>query len=91
MAGAAAVHDERQHTDAVLLLSGEAEALGRGSEAVEIGEPQQPAQASSSLLLRFEAVVIAGAVVSAAPAEPQRAIRGALSFDRRSTGRLLQG
>jgi hypothetical protein len=55
------------------------------------GEPQQPAQASSSLLLRFEAVVIAGAVVSAAPAEPQRAIRGALSFDRRSTGRLLQG
>jgi hypothetical protein len=34
------------------------------------GEEQQPAQESASLLLRIDAIVIAGAAVSAAPNEP---------------------
>jgi hypothetical protein len=34
--------------------------------------------------------VIAGAAVSAAPDQPQRAVGKALSFDRRSTGVWLQ-
>jgi hypothetical protein len=53
-----------------------------------IEEAQQPAQASASLLLRVEAIVIAGTAASATPDEPQRAVRKTLSFDRRSTASL---